>query len=116
MQTIYLDPIVWDFVLTSEGNIAAATEPYRLAQDAASAIRLFKGECYYDIAQGIPYWEQILGKRPPVTLMKQRFTAAALTVPGVVSAKVFISSIANRVVSGQVQVFDANGVASTAGF
>jgi len=48
--------------------------------------------------------------------MKAKFSDAAKTVPGVVSAKVFISSIENRAVSGQVQVTDANGNTTAATF
>ena len=61
-------------------------------------------------------FEQILGKAPNIALIKAKFTDAAKTVPGVVSAKVFISSIVNRAVSGQVQVTDANGNTTAATF
>ena len=40
-------------------NIAVADEPYALAQDAASAIRTFIGECYYDTTKGLPYFEKV---------------------------------------------------------
>lgn len=116
MNTILLDPVVWDFVLDASANIAMASDPYSLAQDAASAIRLFIGEAYYDTTQGIPYWTQILGKRPPLALMKAQFTRAALTVPGVVAVRVFISGITDRKVSGQVQITNSAGVVAAAGF
>jgi hypothetical protein len=48
--------------------------------------------------------------------MKAYFIRAALTVPGVVSAVAFIASWVDRVVTGQVQVRDANGNTSAAGF
>jgi hypothetical protein len=35
-------------VLDAEGNIAVASEPYSLAQDAASAIKTFAGEVFWD--------------------------------------------------------------------
>jgi hypothetical protein len=87
-----------------------------MAQDAASEIRLFQGELYYDTSKGVPYWSQILGKAPPVSLMKAKFVAAALTVPGVVKARCFISSWIERKVSGQVQIEDAAGSKSATGF
>ena len=116
MQTLLLDTVAWDLVSDLSGNIAVASDPYSLAQDAASAIRLFQGELYYNTRPGVPYWSTILGKAPPVPLMKAKFVAAALTVPGVVSAKCFIRSITNRGVRGQVQVTDASGTVSAAGF
>lgn len=112
--TLYLDPTTWDLVLDSFGNIAQAAAPYQLAQDAASAIRTFIGEVYYDTSIGVDYWGEILGKPFSLALLKQTFTDAALTVPGVVSAVVFITDYTDRSVSGQVQVTEANGVTTTA--
>ena len=111
-NTLYLDPTAWDLALSASGDIAMASEPYALAQDAASAIRTFIGECWYDTTIGIPYWSQILGQQPPIELVKQWLIAAALTVPDVVAAQVFLTSI-NRVISGQVQVTNAAGVVTT---
>jgi len=117
MKTLLLDTVAWDLVVDVAGDIAVASEPYSLAQDAASAIRLFQGELWYDTTRGVPYFQQILGKSPPVPLLKAKLIAAALTVPDVASAKVFISGIAGRNVSGQVQVTSAKtGAVSVAGF
>lgn len=116
MKTILLDIENWDMVIDASGNIAVASDPYSLAQDAASEIRLFKGEFYYDTIQGIPYWQQILGKFPPVSLMKAKFIAAALKVPQVVRAKCYLRAITKRQVSGQVQTIDANDRISVVNF
>lgn len=116
MKTLLLDRTVWDLCLDASRNIAVAAAPYALAQDAASAIRLFAGELYYDTALGVPYFGQILGHFPPVALMKAEFEAAALRVPGVVAAKCFITGIEGRKVTGQVQVTDQAGDVTAAGF
>lgn len=116
MNTLYLDPGSWDLAVDANRNIAMASEPYSLAQDAASAIRTFFGEVYYDTTKGVPYFTELLGKTPSLPLLKAQFVAAALTVPGVVSAQVFISGVSDRNVSGQVQVTDTNGVVSAASF
>lgn len=104
MKTLLLDRTAWDLVLDAAGNIALASEPYAIAQDVASAIRLFKGEAYYDTSQGVPYWEQFLGQRPPLSLVKAEVVKAALTVPGVLDARCFLASFINRTLTGQVQV------------
>lgn len=104
MNTLYLDTSVWDLAVDASGNIAMATEPYALAQDAASAIRTFAGEVYYDTAQGVPYWVQTLGQTPPLALVKAQMIDAALTVPGVASAVVYFSGFTGRALSGQIQV------------
>lgn len=116
MQTLLLDTVAWDLVLDVFGNIAVASDPYSQAQDAASAIRLFQGELYYDTTQGVPYWASILGQSPPVALMKAKFVDAALTVPGVVRAQCFISGVTKRKVTGQVQLFNTNNQRSIAAF
>jgi hypothetical protein len=116
LKTILLDRSTWDLVLDAQRNLAVATEPYRLAQDAASACRAFLGEVWYDTKKGIPYWGQILGHRPPLSLIKAKMVAVAMTVPGVVAAQCFISSVADRTVRGQIQVTDANGVITAAAF
>jgi len=109
MQTLLLDPTTWDLVLDSSGNTAVASEPYALAQDAASACKTFQGEVYYNTTLGIPYWASILGKNPPLSYVKQQYVNAALTVPDVVSAAFFVSSFNNRTLSGQVQVTNSAG-------
>lgn len=115
--TLLLDTRLWDLVVDINGNIAKAAEPYALAQDAASAIKLFQGELWYNTAPGIPYWGEILGSSPPpFSLMKAKFEAAALTVPGVVEAKCVINSFTHRNISGQVQVTDTAGNISAAAF
>ena len=112
--TLYLDAN-WDLTVDTAGNIAVATDPYQRAQDAASAIRTFSGEVYYDRGQGIPYFDQVLGRRPPLELLRSLLVDRAKTADGVVDAKVFITAIAPTV-SGQVQVFDASGAIAAAGF
>ena len=116
MNTILLDVSTWDLVEDLSGNIAMASDPYSQAQDAASAIKLFQGELYYDTSKGIPYWVQILGKLPPIALLKTYFVRAALTVPGVVGAVCYISSFKDRRISGQVQIENSLGKIARANF
>lgn len=109
-NTVILDTEAWDMVIDSYGNIAMAEPPYALAQDVASAIKLFLGELWYDTSKGIPYFEEILGQFPPLSLMTGYLENAALTVPGVVSARCIINSYTDRGITGQVLFIDENGV------
>jgi hypothetical protein len=116
-STLLLDPESWDLLLDAAGNIAVASEPYSLAQDAASAIKTFLSECYWNTTIGIPWLQQIIGQKPNLTLLKQQLVNAAKTVPDVQSAQVFISSFTNRLMTGQVQVTSATtGQVSAAPF
>lgn len=116
MRTLLLDRTTWDLVVDVTGNIAVASDPYSQAQDAASAIKLFEGELYYDTTKGLPYWSQILGHSPPVNYMKAKFIAAARAVPGVTAARCFLAAITLRTVTGQVQITNAAGETSAASF
>lgn len=105
-STLLLDQVLWDLVLDAQGNIAAASEPYSLAQDAASAIRTFLGECWWDTTVGVDY-SNVLGFATNLKLLKARLEDAALTVPDVTSAEAIITGLTARVVTGIVKVKSA---------
>lgn len=109
MKTLLLAGGDWDLITDSAGNIAVASEPYALAQDVASAIRLFLGELWYNTGPGVPYFSDILGRAPPVQVFKEFMVRAALTVPGVVAADCTIEAFEARTVRGQVTFRDSTG-------
>lgn len=115
-STLYLDRDAWDLVVDADGNIAVATAPYSLTQDAASECRTFAGECYYDQTKGIPYLTEILGKSTPIEYTKAQLVAASLKVPGVVAAKAYLTSSSSRRLGGQIQITDSSGTVSAASF
>lgn len=109
MRTLALDRSRWDIILDAHGNLAIASSPYAIAQDVASAIRLFQGELYYDTTKGVPHFQEILGHRPSLSVLKAALESAALTVPETTSALVFVTGVAGREVTGQVQVTSSTG-------
>lgn len=116
MRTMLLSVDLWDLVTDAAGNIAVADAPYALAQDAASAIKLFRGELYFNTLLGVPYFPLILGEAPPEQIMKEQFERAALRVPGVVSAECVITSIEDREVRGQVKITSETGETAVSNF
>lgn len=116
MNTMLLDRSAWDLCLDAQGNMAMASDPYSIAQDAASAIRLFKGELWYDKTKGVPYFEKVLGQFPSVSFMKAKFIGAALSVPQVASAQCFLKDLIERRLTGQVQIKTTAGVTVVTGF
>ena len=116
MDTLLLDQVTWDLVLDADENIAKASNPYSLAQDAASVIRTWLGEVYFDTTLGIPWRQQVFGKTPSLSLLKEQLKAAALTVPEVGSVDVFIVTADARIVGGQLQVTSEQGLVSVANF
>ena len=115
-NSLLLDQAQWDIVLDVNGNIALASAPYSIAQDVASAVRTFLGECWYDNSLGLPYWQNILGQFPPLQFVDQQITKAAFTIPNVVETKVTFTSFTNRVLSGKIQIIDTDGVTNNVAF
>lgn len=104
MDTLLLDQVEWDLVLDANGNIAVAEDPYSMAQDAASEIRTFQGEVFWDTRLGCPLLQSILGQRPSPAVLKSIFNTAAQRVPGVLTAQTFLTALVDRRVEGQVQI------------
>lgn len=88
MQTLPLNTDTWDLELDSLGNLSLTDPDYSIAQDVASAIRTFLGECWYGVTLGLPYFQSILGKLPPRSYIVNLLENAAKTVPGVLSVTV----------------------------
>lgn len=112
-STLLLDRTLWDLVADAYGNIAVAAYPYAMAQNVACAIRLFRGELWYDTTKGVPYFQEILRRPIPVGVVKSALTSAALAVPDVVTAQAFLTRLGNpgsRRIGGQVRVSDSNGL------
>lgn len=116
MNTLLLDQAEWDLVLDISGNIAMASEPYSIAQDVASAIRVFEGDLWYDQTQGIPYFERVLGQAPSMQYLQSQIEARARTVPGVVQAQCVFVRVENRVLRGQCKIIDTTGAANNVSF
>ena len=111
MDTLLLDPVGWDLLLDSRGDIAVAGEPYSVSQDVGSAVKLFLGELYYDTEKGVPYFQGILGSSLSPLFFAAQLEAAALTVPEVVQASCtnIAYSSENRRLTGDLKVIDSTG-------
>ena len=109
MRTMLLSLDLWDLVTDINGNIAVAEDPYAVAQSVASAVRVFLGEEWYDTTVGVPYFQQILGKLPPLNVVKTLIANQAARVPGCNNPVVYLSGLAGRRLTGQIQFTDATG-------
>lgn len=107
---MFLNPGTWDLEVNTDGNIALASDSYAIAQDVASACRLWLGEARYDTTRGMPYQQSILGKRPPMSLLNHWFETEAGTVPEVASVQpVLYLDKETRTLGGQLQIILENG-------
>src|SRR6185312_17504381 len=101
----------WDVILDPAGNWLLANPDSSIAQDVASAIRTFLGECWYDSTLGLPYFEQILGQRPPRSLVVSKIQREALRIPDVATAAVTLLGLKDRALTGVLQITRASGAA-----
>ena len=102
--SLLLDIVAWDLCLAATGNWALADDPYAIVQNVSCSCRLVEGEAVFDITRGVPYFTDIFAGPYPVDLLKSDLEEAALLVDGVEAATVYIQSLVNRQVTGQVQV------------
>jgi hypothetical protein len=109
MNTLLLDQTTWDLVVDASGNIAVAAAPYATAQDVSSSVKTFMAEVWYNNSLGVPYFQDVLGKLPPIPVLKNYWINAALSVPDVVEAKVLIDSFTMRGLTGQLQFTNSAG-------
>ncbi len=114
--TLLLDRATNDLCIDALGNIAVATEPYSIVQDAASACRVFYGEAWYDTSRGVPYFDQVFSGTTPLAVLRERLAAEAKRVPGVAGATVSLAPIGGRKLAGQVELRLTNGTVQTAAF
>lgn len=86
MITIALDDS-WDMQLDASGNFVVLEGNAAIVQSVANAVKLFRGEPWFDTQSGRPWLADTLGHRPPDQVVISHLEAAALTVPGVAAAR-----------------------------
>ncbi len=71
----------------SSGGLELVTGSASIAQGLLIGLRFFQGEWYLDLRVGIPYLQQILGKKPRPNVLRAIFRKAILASPGVLSVR-----------------------------
>lgn len=100
----------WDSYLDDAGNIAIISGAAAVAQDVASACRLFVNDAYHNKNQGIPYKSDILGYQVPLPIVSAMLEAQAKTVPHVSDARATLSLV-NRALGGTIAITLSDGTA-----
>lgn len=109
-HTLYLQPDSWDITLDSSGRIARSTQAYAIAQNVANAVRLFTGEAFFAMDEGIPHFDIELGKtRPALSVLRARMREAALNVEGVPDAQITLDDVQERKLTGEILLTVADG-------
>ena len=109
-HTLYLNPDSWDITLDSSGRLQTSASAYAIAQNVANAVRLFTGEAFFAMDEGIPHFDIELGKtRPALPVLRARMREAALNVEGVLDAQITLDDVQERKLTGEILLTVADG-------
>ena len=102
-HTLYLTPDNWHITLDSSARLQTSAAAYAIAQNVANAVRLFTGEAFFAMDEGIPHFEIELGyTRPALSVLRARIREAALNVEGVLDAAVNLDGVRDRKLTGEI--------------
>lgn len=104
MITYELDSVNWDLVVDQSGNFATVADAAQIAQDVASAVRTYLGECWYDTSLGMPYFQSIFGQTPSSSFLRAQITKAAMSIQSVTGATVTRLLLKSRKLTGTILV------------
>lgn len=82
-RDLKLDPLTNDLVIGSDLEWIRGIDA--VVQSCRIALRMFQGEWFLNLDAGIPYWDQILGQKPAISIAiaRDEFRRELLTVNGV---------------------------------
>lgn len=102
--TMFLDNS-WDITLNGDGKIKMAKGAYAIAQNGSNAIRLFKGDAYFNKSKGIPHFDIELGHGlAAIPILEGRIRQALLEVDGISDALAVLEVDKTRVLGGNAYV------------
>lgn len=82
-----LNTATWDLELDDTGNIKTigSDDPAALlSQRIRHRLQTFRGECFLDRSVGVPYFSEVLKKRPDLGRIRSLFASVISGVTGVV--------------------------------
>ncbi len=68
----------------TEGKLSIVRDGDQVKQAWLIHMRTFLGEYFLDVSIGVPYLQEVFGKRQTVRQLKEIFIAASLNVPGII--------------------------------
>lgn len=110
-KTLGLRNDTWDLYVDDYGNIATKDSNNEIAQDVASSVRVWLGECIFDVERGIPY---NLPEKHRVSL-KDYIQKQALLIDGVNEAVVSFERLEDRKLNVVIYITNENGDKLTIG-
>ena len=99
----------WDLTVDENGNIAMIDDGLQIAQDVATACRVWRGESLFDTTRGIPYKEEIMGNLPNMTVLQAYCSQEGTRINGAEIITIKDVSFENRVLKPDIQITTNTG-------
>lgn len=91
MAIVYLETDKLDVRLNEDGSVYVGPNGFEfvsgligVAQLVTIAIRMFLGEWFLNLDKGMPWFQEILGKKDAEDILRRRLAETALGVPAVI--------------------------------
>jgi hypothetical protein len=118
-QAVYGDILITsgDITLTSDAEPTNALATNPVLQNILQRMRFFLGEWFLDNSQGLPYFQQILTKKPDQSKIDAIFLNVIMGTPGVTQISSYSFSMNNtlRVLTVSFACVTTAGIVSYAG-
>lgn len=112
-KSFYLDTDTWDITLDGNGYMKTSQNPYSIAQDAACAVKVVRGECYFDNTLGLRYYDNLLGQPCSTGTISAALKAEVMKLSTISSAKAtLIPDQSTRVTQVYLELVDTNNTTS----
>lgn len=105
MKTLALTNNEWDLYVDDFGNLAIKDNNDRLAQDVASSVRVWLGECPFDTDRGVDYGSPDTNRDE----LKLQINEQAGLVEGVNESMVVFDEFRDRTLKTTIYVTNENG-------
>lgn len=104
-----LDPVTGDITTSGQQFITGTEE---VAQTVKTRLRLFLGEYFRDINDGVPWWESILGKDGTLSSKEAIIKNRIIRTPGVIRLVSFSTTfdLPTRVYTIKAGILTQSGV------
>lgn len=108
-KSFLLDVESWDLTLDEKGNIAITQNPYAVAQDVACSCKTELGECFYNKALGIPYFDKVFKRQAGINFVQSKLQTEAQKLPYVAQAQCTLTpNKITRTTDGFISIIDTN--------
>lgn len=100
----------WDIELDDNGNFALKEGQEQIAQDVATAVKIYKGEYVFDINRGVPF-NDVLGERLNQALIQEYMNKEAKRINGVLNTTVIFNDFdSSRVLDYDILISTEQGL------